>query len=369
MAMTGIERTLQLKNFLIYNFVFWIVLCLWDINKAIDFSLNFDLEFDKSNLIRWPISRYLSYWMLSYLIFEFYQTSIQFKRVVFLFFNLLGSILFAGIHKVLSGITGLLLERLFMENETKTWRELIDLWTKSQFDLLGSILVYWLVLIIIIGLNYYRRFNEQNTKRLELEGELGKAQLKSMKMQMNPHFLFNAFNTIAMMVRQQKNDKAIEMIGGLSDMFRLSLNKESKQFVPLSNEVNLIEKYLAIESLRYQDRLSVQWDIDENVLNYEVPNFILQPIVENAFKHGISKTLNQAQLSISIKKDEEYITIEVFNTGSGLSGAWELQKDKGIGLSNTIDRLLKLYEDGFKFLINEKDNGVSVMLKLPKRIR
>jgi len=199
-----------------------------------------------------------------------------------------------------------------------------------------------------------------------LEGELGKAQLNSMKMQMNPHFLFNAFNTIAMMVRQKKNDETVDMIGGLCDMFRLSLNKESKQFVPLSNELELIRKYLAIESLRYQDRLTITWKIDENVLNEEVPNLVLQPIVENAFKHGISKTLDKAQLDISIQEEMQYIIIEVFNTGSGLSGEWELQKDKGIGLSNTIDRLLKLYKEGFKFLIKEKDDGVSIILKLPK---
>ena len=365
--MTGIERTLQLKNFLVYNFVFWIFLCLWDISKVLDFTINFDLEFDQANLIRWPISGYLSFWMLSYLIFDLYQKSTKLNRLFFITFHLAGSILFAVIHKLLSGVTGLLLERLFLESETKTWKELIELWGKNQFDILGGVFVYWLVLIILIGLNYYRRFNEQNTKQLELEGELSKAQLKSMKMQLNPHFLFNAFNTIAMMVRRKKTDEAVEMIGGLSDMFRLSLNKELKQFVSLKDEIDLLKKYLAIESLRYKDRLTISWEIDEGVVNNEVPNFVLQPIVENAFKHGISKTLDESELKIAIFEDPKYVIIDVYNTGSGLSGAWELQKDKGVGLSNTIDRLLILYKEEFKFLIKEKDNGVSVILKLPKQ--
>lgn len=363
--MTGIERTLQLKNLLIYNFVFWAVLCVWDIIKTISFSTSFDVAFVPSYLIRWPISNYISYWVLSYLIFDFYQQSRKFRKWIFLAFHISASLLFGIIHKILTGIIGLLLERLFLEAETKSWHELIELWQHTFFDVLGSIFIYWLVILILIGLDYYRRFNDQNTRRLELEGELGKAQLKSMKMQMNPHFLFNAFNTIAMMVRQKKNEKAVEMIGGLSDMFRISLNKELKQFVPLNEEVELLKKYLAIESLRYQDRLSIKWNIDEKALNYQVPNFVLQPIVENAFKHGISKTLGKALLAISVYHKEGQLILEVFNTGAGLSFNWELQRDKGIGLSNTIDRMLKLYKESFKFVIEEHDDGVSVILKLP----
>ena len=363
--MTGIERTLQLKNLLIYNFVFWTVLCMWDIIKTISFSTGFDLAFAPSNLIRWPISNYISYWILSYLIFDFYQQSRKFRKWIFLAFHISASLLFSIIHKILTGIIGLLLERLFLEAETKSWRELIDLWQQTYFDVPGSMIIYWLVILILIGLDYYRKFNDQNTRRLELEGELGKAQLKSMKMQMNPHFLFNAFNTIAMMVRQKKNDEAVDMIGGLSDMFRLSLNKDLRQFVPLSEEVDLLKKYLAIESLRYQDRLRIEWNIDNSVLNDHVPNFVLQPIVENAFKHGISKTLNHALLSISVYHEDGQLVLEVFNTGAGLSANWELQRDKGIGLSNTIDRMLKLYKESFKFVIEEHDDGVSVILKLP----
>ena len=149
--MTGIERTLQLKNFLVFNFVFWVVLCLWDINKVLDYSINFDLSFERQLLIRWPISKYLSFWILSYLIFDLYQRSIHFKRYTFLLYHALGCMIFAGIQKVLSGIIGLLLERLFLEHETKTWKELIELWTTTQYDLLGSIFLYWLVIIILIG--------------------------------------------------------------------------------------------------------------------------------------------------------------------------------------------------------------------------
>jgi len=363
--MTGIERILQLKHFLLYNFLFWVVFCTLDVVRILSFTINFESSFELIHIIRWPLSSYFSYWILSYFIFDMYIRSRRLKGKYFFLYHFISSILFGVIHKVLTGTMGLLLERLFLEQETKTWREILLIWEKTYFDIVGDIIIYWLVILILIGLDFYKKFNDQNLKRLELESELGKSQLKSMKMQMNPHFLFNAFNTIAMMIRQKKDDEAINMIGGLSDMFRLSLNKELKQFVPLKDEVELLKNYLSIESLRYKDRLTINWQIDENSLNYEVPNFILQPIVENAFKHGIAKTLNKAALKISVRKENERLVLEVFNTGSGLSPNWELQRDKGIGLSNTIDRLLKLYNEEFKFLINEKDDGVSVILKLP----
>ena len=148
-------------------------------------------------------------------------------------------------------------------------------------------------------------------------------------------------------------------------MLRYSLNKDTRQFVLLAEEVDLLKKYLSIESLRYKDRLSIEWKIEQDALQYEVPNFVLQPIVENAFKHGISKTIDDAILRIVVYKDHQHIHIEVFNSGSGLPLNWELQRDKGIGLANTIDRLLRLYEEQFKFVIDEHDDGVSVILNLP----
>lgn len=363
--MTGIERTLQLKNFLIYNVIFWVVLCFWDIIKIYAFSINFGVPYDLSNIIRWPVSSYLSYWILSYLVFDLYQQTRNQSRHKFFIAHMIASVFFGLVHKLMSAVVGLLLERLFLEEETKTWQELLSLLDKTYYEIAGSMFIYWLVLIILIGLDYYRKFNDQNTRRLELESDLGKAQLKSMKMQMNPHFLFNAFNTISMMVRQNKNDEAVDMIGGLSDMFRLSLNKDLKQFVPLNEEVDLLKKYLAIESFRYKDRLKISWDIDEKILAHLVPNFVLQPIVENAFKHGISKTFGEAVLRISISEENHQIVIEVFNSGTGFPSNWELQKDKGVGLANTIERMLKLYKESFKFVIDEHDEGVSVILKLP----
>ena len=111
--------------------------------------------------------------------------------------------------------------------------------------------------------------------------------------------------------------------------------------------------------------MTIECNVDEQVLDYRIPNFVLQPIVENAFKHGISKTLGKATLKITIREEIEQIKIEVYNSGAGLPMNWELQKDKGVGLANTIDRMIRLYKESFKFVIEEHDDGVSVILMLP----
>jgi len=202
---------------------------------------------------------------------------------------------------------------------------------------------------------------------LELENELNITQLNSLKMQLHPHFLFNAFNTISMMIRQKENDKAVRMVNGLSDMLRQSLGKAPQQYVSLKEEIELVQKYLLIESERFRDRLEIIWDTDERVLSENVPAMLLQPIVENAFKHGISKSLGPSVLKIQIGKENGDIVLEVFNTSPSSLLHTDIGHGKGVGLSNTIDRLVKLYQSNFRVQITEKDQGISVILRIPAK--
>jgi LytS/YehU family sensor histidine kinase len=216
-----------------------------------------------------------------------------------------------------------------------------------------------------MGLGYYRKFNEQDISLMDARKDLGSAQLRSMKMQLHPHFLFNAFNTIVMMIRGRKNQEAVEMISGLSDMLRQSLSRESAQFVTLREEIELLKKYLMIEAIRYRDRLNIVWDIDEECLKYRVPGFVLQPIVENAFKHGISKNPGNSEIKISVGEEAGTLLLSVFNSRSMWSGDWQTNAAPGIGLTNTVQRLTKLYKGGFKLLINQHTDGVNVNIRLP----
>jgi len=267
--------------------------------------------------------------------------------------------------KVLSDISGILLQRLVLGQDSGSFSDILQKWKSIFLDIPGNVIFYWGIIIILLGLDYYRKFVDEHTRYLEMESQLSRAQLKSLKMQLNPHFLFNAFNTISMMVRQEKGDTAVKMISGLSDMLRHSLVAEPKQFVSLKEEVDLIQKYLLLESERYKDRLKIEWELDKSLLVSQVPSLILQPIVENAFKHGISKNLGSSLLRITIKKENQLLILEVFNTGSYLPINWNINKNKGLGLANTINRLIKLYQKDYKIQISERNQGVAVQVKIP----
>ncbi len=363
--MNSVERALRTKNLLWYNFLFWMFLCAAEILKTFSFSENFGYDYDIIWIIRWPLSVYLTFWILSYFAFHIYITSRHLKSIKFIGFHALASVIFAALHKILSPIIALLLERLFYDVETLPLENLGSLIKLTWFDIFLGIAVYWAIVVILMGINYYRKFQDEYNKVIELESQLVSAQLQSMKMQLHPHFLFNAFNTISMMVRKGKKDDAVNMISNLGDMLRQSLSKETRQFVSLQEEILLLNKYLSIETMRYKERLTVEMDIDESLNHYLVPNLILQPIVENAFKHGISKNLGPSILKISTRKKNNMLHLRVFNSGSELPLGWEFHKNKGIGLLNTSTRLMKLYDDEVKFLIIEMDDGVSVEIILP----
>ena len=363
--MDAIERTLQTKNFLWYNFLFWLGICVFEVFRTYAFSNSFGYYFEAGYLIRWPISVYLTFWLLSFLVFRGFIFTRNINVRSFIIIHIISSVIFGMAFWIISPLIGLLLERLFLESETVTAGNIWSTTADRVFDIVFGVLVYWGIMVFLIGISYYRRFQDQYAKRIDLEKQLGMSQLKSMKMQLQPHFLFNAFNTITMMVRQNRNKEAVSMITNLGDMLRQSLSKESIQFVRLEDEIDLLKKYLSIESERYKERLIIEWDLDEELSDCQVPSLVLQPIVENAFKHGISKNLDSSILKISTSKVDDTMVLEVFNTGSALPSNWNFQVDKGIGMANTSSRLLKLYKEDFKFLINEKENGVSVALHLP----
>jgi LytS/YehU family sensor histidine kinase len=135
----------------------------------------------------------------------------------------------------------------------------------------NSFLVYWLMIIIMFGLNFYKKFKNQYIQNLELESQLTQSELQTLKMQLQPHFLFNALNTISMMVRRKKGDQAVVMISGLSDLLRTTLTRQSDQFVTLKEELELIRKYLEIEQNRFKDNIKVVYEIDAKLNKYQCP--------------------------------------------------------------------------------------------------
>ena len=231
----------------------------------------------------------------------------------------------------------------------------------------------WIILGLEHTLRYYRGYQErrQHALRLELEAaelktELVRAQLSALNMQLQPHFLFNTLNAIVVLVRQRKTREAEDMLGRLSDLLRCVLDGGDMQEVPLRRELDYLEQYLAIERVRFQDRLRIQVRADVGALDATVPYMGLQPLVENAIRHGIGGSLSAGIISIRASRSGDLLEIEVRDDGPGFLSAAE-HRD-GIGLTNTRERLRRLYgESASLTLKNTEPRGAAAIMTLPYR--
>lgn len=237
-----------------------------------------------------------------------------------------------------------------------------------------GILTYWTVLGLQQGFAWYRRYEErqQEALRLELrssqlERQLVQAHLGALKMQLQPHFLFNTLNAIMVLVRQQKGREAEEMLGRLSDLLRCVLEDVDSQEIPLRRELEYLQLYLSIEQVRFQDRLRVEISAAPEVMDAAVPHMILQPIVENAIRHGIGRSSTAGRLQISACLVEGRLELRVLDDGPGLILTAPTQS-RGIGLANTRARLEQLYGDAARLTVeNAADGGVAATIVLPCR--
>jgi hypothetical protein len=232
---------------------------------------------------------------------------------------------------------------------------------------LGSdLLIYGGVVGICYALDYYRKYREREFLASRLEAQLAQAQLESLRMQLHPHFLFNTLNGIVGLVRDNKNQAAIGMLVGLSDLLRHTLDHSSKHEVELKQEINFIKLYLSIQQMRFSDRLRIQYDIHPGTMHALVPNLILQPLTENALRHGISRSADSGVVGISSGLENGHLRLTVYDDGAGLPDDWQMKGSAGIGLANTAARLQQLYDDDHQFDIrNRPAGGVEVTILLP----
>ena len=245
---------------------------------------------------------------------------------------------------------------------------LLDLW-KGRFynGLLETFFLYSAVLAAYQIIESRNRLLREAAEKAELNEQLAKAQLSALRRQIEPHFLFNALNSIAAQVRDGKNDSAVSMIAALSDVLRSLIAESSRPEVPLGEEVQLLRKYLEIQKARLAERLQVQLDIPNELLSALVPGLLLQPIVENAIRHGIAKRVLGGAVEIAASRLNGSVNISVYNDGPTLPQNWE-NGSQGIGLSNLRQRLRGLYGDGYKFTIQSRyDSGVEVSISVPFR--
>lgn len=236
---------------------------------------------------------------------------------------------------------------------------------------LGNLKQLHLALLLYVGvyavgcaLEFHRRYREGTVVQAQLQTRLAHAQLDALKMQLHPHFLFNTLNAIAALVRKQEGAAAVRMIAGVSDLLRLALYNTGKQTVPLRQELDFVERYLALEQMRFADRLQVVRRVDPGALSASVPNLLLQPLVENALKHGISARAAAGRLELAAVRQGDVLHLEVRDDGPGPSGDWE--EGGGIGLANVRARLQQLYGDRHVLRLQaHPGGGACVVVELP----
>ncbi|MBT8281840.1 MAG: histidine kinase [Muriicola sp.] len=222
--------------------------------------------------------------------------------------------------------------------------------TGMIWDLYIPGLFFFIQFGILFAYEHYR----ENKRKLILEGELRQAALKSelaaIKAQLNPHFLYNIFNTINASLPAE-NENTREMIARLSDLFRYQLQASQQELVPLKEELSFVKKYLELEKARFEDRLEINIDVAEDLMEEPIPPMLLQPLVENSVKHGLSSLIEGGIISISIFKEGEKLKFEISDTGVGIKDK-RFIFEKGVGLNNTKLRLQKLYESQLELLDN-----------------
>ncbi|HMV98710.1 MAG TPA: histidine kinase [Acidobacteriota bacterium] len=229
-----------------------------------------------------------------------------------------------------------------------------------------GVMVYWVIILLHHSYVYQRQYFESQLQTSRLETQLVNAQLQSLKMQLQPHFLFNTLNSISTLVLVDPK-AAHKMVAQLGDFLRLTLENSSSQEVSFQRELEFLKCYLAIEQTRFQDRLSVMFDIDPTTQDALVPNLLLQPIVENAIKHGIAPRATPGIISIKATQKTGRLHIEINDDGPGLSRLPQSnRKPKGIGLHNTRERLEQLYGDQYRLeLVDIPQGGLSVVVEFP----
>jgi signal transduction histidine kinase len=284
------------------------------------------------------------------------------RRVQAIAVHTVGAVVFSFAH-----IVGLLGVRfLLWENGGKspmaTWEQYFQRKFFEQMD--ASLMVYAVIVGVSHAVAYYHELQERKLKAAQLETRLIEARLKTLEAELHPHFLFNTLHAISTLVHRDP-ESADRMISRLSDLLRITFDRSGEPKVPLKEEMDFLQKYLDIEQTRFQDRLTVHVNVEPDALDGEVPRMILQPLVENAIKHGIAGRSGGDHIQITAGLDGERLWMQVRDNGAGLQVRTLKALRTGVGLSNTRARLDCLYGRHYRLEFSDKHGGLSVLIEIP----
>ena len=229
-----------------------------------------------------------------------------------------------------------------------------------------DLLIFGLLVVAGSALRTRHRAQQLELRESRLEAELARAQLHALRLEIEPHFLFNTLNAITALVRMKDNSRAVEMLVGLADFMRTTLDGPADQLVPLSREIAWVKRYVALQQARFGDRLQVEYRIGEGCEDVLVPTLLLQPIVENALRHGAARQTTPCRVEITAALANRTLTIVVADDGAGLPKDFDFNRAAGTGLRNVRSRLAHLYGGTARFDIRRGDRaGTTVEVAVP----
>jgi len=228
---------------------------------------------------------------------------------------------------------------------------------------------YWLFLAwsgLYFGLKFYRALEEEKQRSIRAESQAHQAQLRMLRYQLNPHFLFNTLNAISTLILDKQNDTANSMVSKLSNFLRYSLDSDPMQKVDLEHELSTMKLYLEIEQVRFDERLKVNIDVDAGSLHAMVPSLLLQPLVENSIKYAVAVNESGGTITIIGKVFAGDLLLEVIDDGPGIESLDDVSQFTGVGLVNTRERLQELYGDRQSYKIsNAEPHGLKIEIRIP----
>src|SRR5215831_14201723 len=269
---------------------------------------------------------------------------------------------FASIHQVI--------HLAVLWSITPRWRQqyptLFDCYRAYfAFGFYIDLIIASLIVVAVHALLYYQNFRASELAQSSLKTQLAHAQLRALKMQLHPHFLFNTLHSISSLVLEDP-PKANSMIARLGDFLRLTVENSEQQLVTLKEETDFLRCYLDIEQVRFGDRLTAAFELEPQTLFARVPHLILQPVVENAIQHAIAPRATRGYINIEAKRLNNVLRVAISDNGPGLSSNAISPAKKCVGLTNVRTRLQQIYGPGFRFeLMNGGNGGVTVVMEIP----
>jgi two-component system LytT family sensor kinase len=228
-----------------------------------------------------------------------------------------------------------------------------------------ELIVYGAVVAVANAVRSNRELRDRERETLQLSSQLTAARLQVLTAQLQPHFLFNTLHTIGSLILQRKNEDAMQMLAELGELLRITLHRQTAESIPLSEELDHLKRYLHIEEARFGDRLTVEWEVAPAALSALVPPLILQPLVENALKHGVGARIERATLVIRAAMEGDRLRVSVRNDGPTLPTSWSLESSRGFGLRNVHDRLLTRGGSCTLRVENAGSRGVLATIEMP----